>query len=618
MSLIDQLVDRILLQQVQAALTDNWPRLPVQVGIGFTDEQIAEYINQFHKDWFINSDDTKKWDFSVLEQDLFLCAILTFRSFDKSLLSEKEVAKLYNVILNRAKCLSRKVGVLSDGSIFDQMDHTHAGIMPSGAFVTAFWNSIIRCEIARIVYSRLNLLLLMVKAMGDDCNTASNQYVESELLAKEYLKLGKIMHFSQVSRPGEPFEFCSQMYDRATGKGVPTSWPRMLFRMLGKEPTPELLCSFDFETRNLDPALKQKISTFLFEVGWCLKDIAQAAMPKKAAAKQAKKSIKKQVKKEVRKDVVSVSRELRGPSARRYPINSYARQLQDPFVFGAGGKIPDLQTGRSATVRSFTYLSLVTQGVTGCAAICFDPVNIGGWYQTAAITLTSGAINSWSSASQVPNFGSMTSVASYRLTSAGFMFVPNQSLTTSQGQIYLASNPATASTTSYPNVTNIQSVPGAITFPIARSYEAYWTPRDFGSFSYYPFPAAGVKSTTGVENNIMIGLAGAPLTSGISVGAIALVANYEVVITNDAASILSSSESPSDFPQMEYAANTMSDARFTRDLGFEGGVGDAFSSGMQSKMYDHLNSNSGNWDGSLWKSFRRMTKGNHRNFQDEN
>lgn len=606
--MIDQLVDRILLQQVQAALTDNWPRLPVQVGIGFTDEQIAEYINQFHKDWFINSDDTKKWDFSVLEQDLFLCAILTFRSFDKSLLSEKEVSKLYNIVLNRAKCLSRKVGVLSDGSIFDQMDHTHAGIMPSGAFVTAFWNSIIRCEIARIVYSRLNLPLLMVKAMGDDCNTASDQYVESELLAKEYLKLGKIMHFSQVSRPGEPFEFCSQMYDRATGKGTPTSWPRMLFRMLGKEPTPELLCSFDFETRNLDTALKQKISTFLFEVGWCLKDIAQAAMPKKAAAKQGKKAPKKIVK----EIIVNVPQRTLRSSSR----GDYLHALCDPFMYGTGKKVPDLQTGTSATVRSFAYLP-ATSSSFGTFAFTFDPANVGNIYQTGTLA-ASGVISAWSAGTAAPNYASMVGITSYRLASAGIMFVPATSLTGSSGTMFVGATPSVASIATFNNVDVIHAIPNALTCPITRAWEGFWTPRDFGSFSYYPFPASGVKSSTAVENQFIVAVSGAPPTA--TIGYFAIVMNYEVTIISESSSILSVSESPSDFPQMEYAANALSNGQVFRDLGFEGGIGDAYSSGAHARMAQHMSAAAGghaNWDTRIWNAWRKSTKASQRPFRDE-
>lgn len=586
-SLIDQLVDRILFQQIQTRLTAQWPYLPVQVGIGFSDDMIKDFVRQFRKDSFINSDDTKKWDFCVLEQDLFMCAIITFRAFDRSPLSAKETRSLYNCVLNRALCISRKLGVLSDGSVFDQMDHTHAGIMSSGVFMTAFWNSIIRAEAARIVFRRLSIPLVMVKSMGDDCNTEADQLVESDRLAKEYLTLGKLMHFSQVSRPGEPFEFCSQLYDRMTETAVPTSWPRMLFRLLGKKPSPELLCSYNYELRNLDKALKQKLDDFLFEVGWCLKNITQAAMPKKAAAKSVSKTVNKKIKSEVKKDVKKAAKSaVRAGSA-------YYQALIDPFRFGVGAKIPDLQTGLSATFKSYLYLP-VTILTNGYAATMFDPVNFAAWRRTATAVAAGGAIT-WGANTPAPNWVSMSTAItpSIRLVNAGIMYMPSVSLTASAGYVTMALTPQTAANVS--NVGNISTITNAVSFPASRACSAHWTPRDFSSFEYWPFPVvSGVANNVGVDNMIYFAVAGSTATAGTVVGVIILVANYEVVVADESQTILTSTESPSDFPQMEFAANKLSDGQWTRDLGFEGGIGDSFSSPAYQALYRQASDNTSN------------------------
>jgi len=490
------------------------------------------------------------------------------------------------------------------------MDHTHAGIMSSGVFMTAFWNSIIRAEAARIVFRRLSIPLLTVKSMGDDCTTEADQLVESERLVKEYLTLGKLMHFSQVSRPGEPFEFCSQLYDRVTETAAPTSWPRMLFRLLGKKPSPELLCSYNFELRNLDKVLKQKLDDFLFEVGWCLKNITQAAMPKKAAAKS--KSGKKTSKKVIKEIIVNVPQRTLRSSNR----GDYLHALCDPFMYGTGKKVPDLQTGTSATVRSFAYLPATTSSF-GSFAFTFDPANVGNIYQTGTLA-AAGVISAWSAGTAAPNYASMVGITSYRLSSAGIMFVPATSLTGSSGTMFVGATPSVASVAVFNNVDVIHAIPNALTAPITRAWEGFWTPRDFGSFSYYPFPASGTKSSTAVENQFVVAVSGAPATAVI--GYFAIVMNYEVTIISESSSILSVSESPSDFPQMEYAANALSNGQVFRDLGFEGGIGDAYSSGAHARMAQHMSAAAGghaNWDTRIWNAWRKSTKSSQRPFRDE-
>lgn len=154
-SLVDQLVERVLSSEQNSREIASFDRLPVKPGMGFSKTKIdanGAYLDTFER---LVSTDVSGWDWSVSGDELLFDA--KRRSVAAGVPEDSPYARALRA---RAVCLSRSVISFSDGTMVAQR---FDGIQKSGSYNTSSGNSWIR--VAAAVYSGAS----KVCAMGDDC-----------------------------------------------------------------------------------------------------------------------------------------------------------------------------------------------------------------------------------------------------------------------------------------------------------------------------------------------------------------------------------------------------------------------------------------------------------------
>jgi hypothetical protein len=221
-SLIDNAIARILHSNQNREEILNWKVIPPSPGLGLDDPGLAaihEAVTQMElRCGGLMSSDVSGWDFSVqsweLEADLQRRVELNgSKGTDWERIAS---AHLY--------CMSRKVFVLSDGSMYQQL---LPGLMPSGWYLTASSNSNIRAIDSYHVAIEAGVKPA-VKTMGDDSVEAA---IPNPIEA--YSKLGKVIKFVENVTPSK-FEFCSTQFEN--GIGVPVNIDKQLVNLLSYKP----------------------------------------------------------------------------------------------------------------------------------------------------------------------------------------------------------------------------------------------------------------------------------------------------------------------------------------------------------------------------------------------
>lgn len=254
-SLVDQLVERVLFGAQNRKEISMWKRVPSKPGIGLTDEmtravfadaQIASGLGR------LAEADISGWDWSVqdweLEADVEIRVMLT-RCLHES--AERAMR-------NRMYCLSNSVFTFSDGEMRAQV---YPGLMKSGSYLTSSTNS--RCRVFDH-YVLATDELSWVMAMGDD-SVEVDISRDGKSGAMLYESLGKTVGMYNLCpvKDGlvESFEFCSHRFNSANA--VPQNWAKMLARFVSnKSVTPELLIALRMELRNLPRGLRARIFSY--------------------------------------------------------------------------------------------------------------------------------------------------------------------------------------------------------------------------------------------------------------------------------------------------------------------------------------------------------------------
>lgn len=220
MSVIDNVIARMLFSRQNGAEIDIWESIPLKPGMGLTDEHmklICSYVLANDRGGFMESD-MKGWDWSFQEQDFV--ADLERRAS----LNGGHDTLWYKLAKAHYYCVARKVVVLSDGEMYKQLS---PGIMPSGWYNTSSTNSAVR------VINHEHAALLegiepFIMAMGDDG-------VERPVpnINRHYETLGKTCGLmNRVS--STCFEFCSTLF--RDGIGVPQNVTKQLYNLLRHRP----------------------------------------------------------------------------------------------------------------------------------------------------------------------------------------------------------------------------------------------------------------------------------------------------------------------------------------------------------------------------------------------
>lgn len=175
----------------------NWFKLPSCPGIGFTKDQVGQFLTHLPAGPYSHSD-MSGWDFSVQEFEVDLD--FQFRAlleYGGEVHCTAFVAALHAQMENSKQSLYQ----LGDGFLVAQEDY---GITNTGAKDTASGNSRRRSFVHRICGGKWN------RAVGDDCvGDPIDQYEE------KCAKLGHILRDQMVTDAG--FRLCSSWWDVKTG-----------------------------------------------------------------------------------------------------------------------------------------------------------------------------------------------------------------------------------------------------------------------------------------------------------------------------------------------------------------------------------------------------------------
>jgi hypothetical protein len=213
-SLVDQIVDRILNQHINTGEIARNAEIPSKPGMGFDESGVKCTIDYYKRLRKPANSDIKAHDFSVCERDYHTDTEYRLRSHTENVV-DSNYAKICR---NRDRCLMLSVFMLSDGQMYAQRV---AGILKSGGYKTSSTTSRIR------VANALRVGADLAMAMGDDC---LEDFTENAV--EKYLALGYRLKFYDVC--GEVFDFCSHYYDpvkyTAWAQGIAKETMRLLHR----------------------------------------------------------------------------------------------------------------------------------------------------------------------------------------------------------------------------------------------------------------------------------------------------------------------------------------------------------------------------------------------------
>nr|UHS71546.1 MAG: putative RNA-dependent RNA polymerase [Barnaviridae sp.] len=219
-SIVDQLVERVLCSRQNKLEISRWKTCPSKPGMGLHDEGLQELYDEVtavqKSGMNLAETDISGWDWNVKDWLLALDAELR-----ADLYHAPEGSALRHLLWFRGFAVARKVFCLSDGTLYEQQV---PGIQASGSYNTSSSNSRMRIILAYIVGCAWAI------AMGDDdveeaVPNASEAYVRLGFSVKDYKILDKVGWF----------DFCSTSF-MGSWRGRPSQWLRTVFRYLSHSP----------------------------------------------------------------------------------------------------------------------------------------------------------------------------------------------------------------------------------------------------------------------------------------------------------------------------------------------------------------------------------------------
>lgn len=223
-SLVDQLVERVLNYRLNQSELASWQHIPSKGG-----SSMSKFADRMHvADWMRGRDlaegDISGFDWSVKAWELRFDADLRIA------LSPGAGVFWKVALLQRVDCLSLSVFSLSDGTMIAQRVK---GIQKSGSYNTTSTNSHIRVMLAHLAGAEEAI------ALGDD---GLEDY--SPQAVSIYESLGHLLKMYERKR--DRASFCSMDIDEK-GHGEPLTWHKTFFRFLdAKVKTPERLYQLYF------------------------------------------------------------------------------------------------------------------------------------------------------------------------------------------------------------------------------------------------------------------------------------------------------------------------------------------------------------------------------------
>jgi hypothetical protein len=267
-SAIDNVVARLLCSLQNETEINDWENIPHKPGMGLNDSGLSTLTRNVEEGSLlgpISEADVKGWDWSVQLWELN-------SDCDRRIDLCGARGTVYERILRaHYYCISRKVMVLSNGVMFQQL---RPGLMPSGWYNTSGTNSFMRCLDHYMVvemYNRITsswpwpkrIIQAWVIAMGDD--TVERFVPGAKGLYKE---LGKTVDMYKEVKSSN-FEFCSTRF--FDGVGCPVNIDKQLVKILSSNPRDTedwytRLNQFDYEMRHF--LGNQSLRNLIVDSGW--------------------------------------------------------------------------------------------------------------------------------------------------------------------------------------------------------------------------------------------------------------------------------------------------------------------------------------------------------------
>jgi len=351
-SLVDQLVERVLYGNQQAIEVAHWPTIPSKPGMGLDDDSLQRLYQSWELMKNPHEADMSGWDFSVQGWEL------EWEADFRAALCESVDTELHKALKARAYCESMSLFMLSDGRLLQQRV---PGMRLSGSYNTSAGNSHIRVLAAYLVGSK------SVFAMGDD---SVEDVDSSDGVIQRYAELGHRVKMFVKCENG--FEFCSTRITKVDGvvQGVPLNWSRMTFRMLyATDMIEERLGQYAYELRwHPDKEMLIRVTKRLVylrepeKVTQCARGVAQMPPKKVKAAKKKPKQKKKKEKKMSGPPAAMSSVGVRSNDSKNKTFRLSHREYLEEVRTDALGLISDFVYKINAGfIDSFPWLGVIAQ-----------------------------------------------------------------------------------------------------------------------------------------------------------------------------------------------------------------------------------------------------------------
>jgi hypothetical protein len=233
LSLVDQLVERVLYSDFIDPVKEDYPNSGAVIGIGFTDELSRQFCETIPDG--VYSTDISGMDRSLHASYVRACVERKIETLGPRFIKYKRVMRAHN------ECMLHPVFAVPTKNSRAQLfvGHEPKGML-SGRFVTTFFNSDIRVDMAYLAGASF------VKACGDDC-LEKHDCTDAELIAK-YERLGFKLRDPELLTE-RLIKFCSHSFRRADDyKASLDSWPKALHKLASR------------------PILQSHVAAFLYEV----------------------------------------------------------------------------------------------------------------------------------------------------------------------------------------------------------------------------------------------------------------------------------------------------------------------------------------------------------------
>nr|WRQ64934.1 RNA-dependent RNA polymerase [Sobelivirales sp.] len=202
-SLVDQLVERLLHSEINATEIAMWENIPSMPGIGLTtDEDFAKIAKIIKENPSPLMTDLSSWDWSVKHWMLMNEALTRVEMF------EEEDSMYRKMILARAHLTSYSVYLTSDGNCYMT---PYGGVQLSGSYLTSSGNSRMRIQLSLLAGPYDGAV-----AMGDDC-------VDSHSIKEVCDKYGLTLKFETPFT--DSIDFCSHTIELDEDRNYKTHYP---------------------------------------------------------------------------------------------------------------------------------------------------------------------------------------------------------------------------------------------------------------------------------------------------------------------------------------------------------------------------------------------------------